>query len=201
MLEVPHSPAEATVGEEEYFDLSLESLESNCKRMWLNLSYESIESEELPNSELALENLRHEGPTDSPESPDGSLSLEIFVVEQADHKESTTSSRVLECLEQVRQEVSSSYFVTPPGTPRKINFLPAIPLNDLGEPRKPDETTAFRSGSPTFTFLPRQPGRGAFPRGVALSQPAPGLGCCCKRIGIGRGHGSTLRFPRWYFGY
>ena len=127
MLEVPHSPAEATVGKEEYFDLSLESLESDCKRMRLNLSYESIESEELPNSELALENLQDEGPADSPES----LSSEIFVVEQADHEESTTSSRVLGYLEQVRQEESTSYFVTPPCTPRKIDFLPASPLSDL----------------------------------------------------------------------
>ena len=30
VLEVPHSPTEATVGNEEHFDLSLESLESDC---------------------------------------------------------------------------------------------------------------------------------------------------------------------------
>ena len=58
VLEVPHSPTEATVGDEEYFDLSLESLESDCRRMKLNLSYESIEFEESPETELALENLR-----------------------------------------------------------------------------------------------------------------------------------------------
>ena len=64
--------------------------------MRLNLSYESIESEELPNSKLSLEKLRDKGPADNPESPDESLSSEIFVVEQATHEESTTSSRVLE---------------------------------------------------------------------------------------------------------
>ena len=98
--------------------------------MKLILGYESIESGELPNSELALENLQDEGPADSPESPGESLSSEIFVVEQADHEESTTSSRVLKFLEQVCQEDSSSYFVTPPGTPRKMYFLPASPPKD-----------------------------------------------------------------------
>ena len=34
-----------------------------------------------------------------------------------------------------------------------------------------------------------------------VSQPAPGLACGCRRIGIGRGHGCGLRFPRWYFHY
>ena len=34
-----------------------------------------------------------------------------------------------------------------------------------------------------------------------LSQPAPGLGCHCRRVGIGRGHGCSLRFPKWYFNY
>ena len=58
VLDVPDSPTEATVGDEEYFDLSLESLESDCERMKLILSYESIESEESPETELALENLR-----------------------------------------------------------------------------------------------------------------------------------------------
>ena len=96
VLEVPHSPAESTVGEEENFDSMVKSFESDCKKMRLNLSYESIESQELPNSELALENLRDEGPADSPESPDGSLSSEIFIDEDAAHEESTTRSRVLE---------------------------------------------------------------------------------------------------------
>ena len=43
--------------------------------------------------------------------------------------------------------------------------------------------------------MPRQPERGVRPTKVALSEPALGLGCYCKRIGIGRGHGSvkTLR--------
>ena len=38
-------------------------------------------------------------------------------------------------------------------------------------------------------------------RDIHLSQPAPGLACHCRRVGIGRGHGSSLRFPKWYFNY
>ena len=105
MLEVPHSPTEATVGNA-FFDLPLKSLEHDCKRKRLNLSYKSIESEETPVTELSLENLREEGPADSPESPDENLSSEIFIVEHAAHEESATSSRVIEYLEQLQQEVS-----------------------------------------------------------------------------------------------
>ena len=36
---------------------------------------------------------------------------------------------------------------------------------------------------------------------MQLSQPAPGLGCHCRRVGIGRGHGCSRRFPKWYFNY
>ena len=100
MVKVPHSPTEDTVEDEVYFDLSLEFLESDCKRMRLNLSYESIEAEESPETELALENLRQEGPANSPESLDESLSSEILIVEPAAHEELATSSRVLEYLEQ-----------------------------------------------------------------------------------------------------
>ena len=74
-----------------------------------------------------------EGPADDSESPDESLSSEIFIVEHAAHEESVTSNRVLEYLEQVQQEDSSSYFVIPPGTPRRIIFQPKSPLNDVEE--------------------------------------------------------------------
>ena len=57
---------------------------------------------------MALENLREEGPADSPESPDENRSSEIFIVGHAAHEESATSSRVQEYLEQVHQEDSSS---------------------------------------------------------------------------------------------
>ena len=96
--------------------------------MILNLSYEFIESEESPETELALENLREEGDADNPESPDKTLSSEIFTAEQAAHEESVTSSRVIKYLEQVQQEDSSSYFVTPPDIPRRIDFHPICPL-------------------------------------------------------------------------
>ena len=43
-------------------------------------------------------------------------------------------------------------------------------------------TTDARVELRQLSFLPRQPGRGVRPTRVALSQPAPGLGCCCKRI-------------------
>ena len=182
VLEVLHSPAEATVDDKEYFDLSLESLESNCKRLRLDLSYESVVEANLPNSEIALEVPQNVGPADSPESPDESLNSDLFIVEQAAHEGSTASTRILEYLEQVRQDDSGSYFSTPPGTPRKINLQPTSPLNDLAEPRKTHTTAVHNSGSLSKTLMMRQPGRGAFPRGVALSQPAPGLACGCQRL-------------------
>ena len=80
VLEIPQSPAEATVREEEYFDLTLDSLESDCKRMKLSLSYASIESVELSETEEMSEEFHDEEPPDSPESPDESLRSEIFVV-------------------------------------------------------------------------------------------------------------------------
>ena len=101
------------------------------QKMNLNLSYESIESEESLETESALENLRRGGPADSPESPDECLSSETFIVEHSAYEESVTSSRVLEYLEQVQQEDSSSFFVTPLGTPSRKSFLPVSPLNEL----------------------------------------------------------------------
>ena len=164
VLEVSHAPAEATVDDEEYFDLSMESLESDCKRLKLNLSYESIDSVDKPSSGLALEEPQKEAPADSSESPDESLNSEVFIVEQTVHEESTTSARILECLEQVHKDDSGSYFSTPPGTPRKINFQPASPLNDLGEPHNTHTTPAHKSGPLSMTLMMRQPGRGVFPQ-------------------------------------
>ena len=201
VLEVPHSPAEATVGDGEYFDLSLESLESDCKRLELNISYESIDTASLPNAESVPEVQQKEGPADSPESPDESMNSEVFIVEQTNSEESTTSTRILEYLEQVHQEDSGSYFSTPPGTPRKISFRPISPLNDLEEPNINHTTAVHNPGLLSTTFMMRQPGRAVFPTGVALSQPAPGLACGCRRLRIGRGHGCNLRFPRSYFNW
>ena len=201
ILEVPRSPAEATVDEEEYFDLSLDSLESDCKRLKLNISYESINSAASPDQDLALENLRIDGPADSPESPDQSLNSDVFLVEQTSGNESPTSSRILEYLEQVRQDDADSFFSTPPGPLRRIDTRPISPLNDLEEMLNGPSAAVQVPELPQAIFAPRQPGLGAFPRGVALSQPAPGLACGCRRVGIGRGHGCSLRFPKWYFNY
>ena len=173
VLEVPHSLAEATVDDEEYFDLSLESLESDCKRLRLNLSYESIDSAVLPNSELVPEVPQKEGPADSPESPDESLNSEVFIVEQSNSDESTTSTRILEYLEQVRQEDSGSYFSTPPRTPREISFQPTSPLNDLEEPSITHMTAVHNQGPLSMTLMMRQPGRAVFPEEWPCHSPLP----------------------------
>ena len=126
-----------------------------------------------------------------------SMSSDIIIVEEPPaEEESMTSDKVAEYLEKVRQQDSSSYFNTPPSTPRRISFKPASPLNDLGEKRNNSTTLETSMELPLLAFAPRQPGRSVLPKGVALSQPAPGLGCSCKRIGIGRGHGCNLRFPK-----
>ena len=99
MLEIPHCPADATVGEEVCFALSLESLEYDSKRMKLSLSYECIESGELSETEEKSEKLHEEEPADSPERPDEIQSSEIFVVEgHAAPEEFVSNSQVLEYL-------------------------------------------------------------------------------------------------------
>ena len=194
------SPAEAVADEEEYFDVSADSLEASYKRIRLNSSLASIDYNSHPQQEGNDGAQINEEIPDSPESPDESMSSDVFVVEEAnDNEGSISSSKVAEYLERVHQEDSSSYFITPPGTPRKINFGPTSPLNDLEVKRNSGDAENIETRFLPQMFLPRQPG--VFPRGVALSQPAPGLGCQCKRVGIGRGHGCSLRFPRWYFGY
>ena len=50
ILEISNSSAEAGADQEEYFDISADSLEMNCKRMRLNSTFESLESGELPNT-------------------------------------------------------------------------------------------------------------------------------------------------------
>ena len=192
---VPFIGRSAAADEEECFDISTDSLESSCKRLRLNSSLESIEPETYAPRQ-------NEDLPDSPESPDESMCSDIFDVEESpDNAESLTSSRVAEYLERVQQKDSASYFITPPGSPRKISFNPASPLNNFEEKSSIGGSEDLETRLPSLTFMPRQPGRSAFPREVALSQPAPGLDRHCKRVGIGRGHGCSLRFPRWYFGY
>ena len=194
IVEILNSSAEATA-DEEFLDLSLDSLESECKRMKLSepyTSFETVESGQYPQSESPEEIVM----ADSPESPDESLSSDIFVVEtSASDKESITSSKVAEYLGKVHQEDASSYFNTPPGTPKKINFLQASPLNDL-ERRVQTVTT-----TPTIASQLRAPGSVNLFTRAALSQPAPGVACGCRRLKIGRGHGGNLRFPKSYFNW
>ena len=83
VLEIPLSPAEATVEQEECFELSLESLKADRKRMKLSLSYEFIRCGELSDVE------------------DESI---IVVKGQTAIEESVSSSRSLEFLELVDRE-------------------------------------------------------------------------------------------------
>ena len=192
IVEILNSSAEATADEEEFLDLSLDSLESECKRMKLSTSIETVESGQYPQSESPEELVM----ADSPESPDESLSSDIFVVEtSANDKESITSSKVAEYLEKVHQEDASSYFNTPSGTPKKINFLQTSPLNDL-EKRIQTITT-----TPSIASQLRAPGNANLLTRAALSQPALVLACGCRRLKIGRLHGGNLRFPKSYFNW
>ena len=72
IVEILNSSAEATADEEEFLDLSLDSLESECKRMKLSepyTSFETVESGQYPQSKSPEEIVM----ADSPESPDESL--------------------------------------------------------------------------------------------------------------------------------
>ena len=205
ILNVSNSSARAVADEEEYFDVSADSLEADCKRMRLSSSLESLESGEL-NS--ASPKSKYSSMKESPDSPDvqeeddNKSNSEVFVVES--HKlpspQSITSCIINDYLEEVHREKDNvSFFETPPGTPKKIVRKPISPLNDLEKTHNSSTVSSPKTGPPMLTLAPRLPGRASFPRGVALSQPAPGLGCQCRRVGIGRGHGCTLRFPKWYF--
>ena len=153
-------------------------------------SFETVESGQYPHSESSEKIIAN-----SPESPYESMSSDIFVVEPSANDEKTiTSSKVAEYLE---TEDSTSYFNTPTGTPRKTSFRTTSPLNDLEEIRSSNVTAELGMRLPTLLPMPRHPGNNVLPRSAALSQPAPGLGCTCRRIAIGRGHGCKLRFPEW----
>ena len=118
ILEISHSLAEAVADEEEYFDISAESLESLEPELYAQQE-ETVKSqdEELP---------------DSPVSPDESTNSEVFIVEESiTHEKSVRSSKVAENIEQLHQEDSNSSFITPPDPLRRINFLSTNPLNDL----------------------------------------------------------------------
>ena len=122
--------------------MSLESLESDCKRTKLSLSYESIRSGEITDTEQTPEDFREEQPADSPESPDESLNSEVFIVEgHSAPEDSASSSRVLHYLEEVAPEDSNSFFITPPGPLKGVYSQNASPLNALEKRRNPVENT------------------------------------------------------------
>ena len=211
-MEIPHSSAEATADDEEYLDLSLDSLETDGKRMKLSDSYtsfESVESGEYPHSTDSEEAL-----ADSPENPDeqekgednSSLNSGVFVVEghYAHSSKSVTSTTVADFLEQVARENASSFLVTPPGPLRRVNLRPISPLNDLEERGIAATSSKGNNNYEPFQCQPfqfRQPGRAFRPMTVALSQSAPGLDCGCRRVGYGRGHGCTAKLVNRYFRY
>ena len=212
IIEIPHSSAEATADDEEYLDLSLDSLETDCKRMKLSdpyTSFESVESGEYPHSTDS-----EEAPADSPESPDeqekgednSSLNSGVFVVEghYTHSSETVTSTNVADYLEHVTREDASSFFVTPPGPLRRVNLWPISPLNDLEEKRTAATSSKRNNNYEQFQhqrFQFGQPGRAFRPMTVALSQSAPGLVCGCRRVGYGRGHGCTAKLANRYFRY
>ena len=211
-IEFPHSSAEATADDEEYLDLSLVSLETDCKRMKLSDSYtsfESVESVEYPHSTDS-----EEAPADSPESPDeqekgednSSLNSGVFVVEghYAHSSKSVTSTTVSDYLEHVARENASSFFVTPPGPLRRENLRPISPLNDLEDRGISATNSKGNNNYEQFQREPfqlRQPGRVFRPMTVAMSQSAPGLNCGCTRVGYGRGHGCTAKLAYRCFRY
>ena len=115
VIEILNSSAEAEADEEEFLDLSLNSLETECKRMKLSESYtsfETVESGQYPQSESEEETM-----ADSPESPDPSLNSDVFVVEKPHEEEtsSMTSSEVAEFIRQATEDDASSYFESPRG--------------------------------------------------------------------------------------
>ena len=175
ILEISHFLAEAVADEERYFNTIADSLESDCKRMRLNTSLDSLEPEVYIQQEDTVRSQDEELP-DSPEIPDKSMNSEVFIVEEPiTHEESVTSSKVAEYPEQVHQEDSNSYFITPPDPLRRINFLPTSPLNDLEGGRSNAGSSVSSVLVPQLSLLPCQPGRGVRPTSGALSHPAPGV--------------------------
>ena len=129
-MEISHSSVEANADHEEDLNSSLDSLDTDCKRLKLGNSFETVESGEYPDTS---ENNEAGEIIESPESPDEQpgeydsndmTNSEIFVVEG--HKRTSTQSV---------NEDADSYFVTPPGPLKKINTMSMSPLNDLEKRR------------------------------------------------------------------
>ena len=67
VLDISHSSTGALADEEEYFDISADSLKNNCKRMRLDSSLESLNPEDYHNSPVES---FHSAMIESPESQD-----------------------------------------------------------------------------------------------------------------------------------
>ena len=117
VLEISHSSAGAVADEEEYFDLSADSTENNCKRMRPNSTFESLGADELVNSEVEEEQAQHRIMQTRQKTPLPSLHSDVFVVETYHTVETTsiTSSDIVEFVRQATEGDADSYFVTPPG--------------------------------------------------------------------------------------
>ena len=127
------SPTEAVADEEDYFDISADSLEADCKRMRLNSTLESLETGELAiKSTKSIDSTMKESP-ESPDEDDSRSNSGVFVVEGhcAPSPKSMTSVVIADYLEEVAREDASSYFVTPPGPLRRTVHQTMSPLNDL----------------------------------------------------------------------
>ena len=179
VLEISHSSTGASADEEENFDISADSLESNCKRVRLDSSLESLGPEDYHKSS---DESPHSTMIERPESPDvlenksrrdADDNLGVFLVESHEppSTESKTSAVIADFLDQVREDDVSSYFVTPPGPLKKVNVQPISTLHDLEKREYKDAATLM-----LYSQL-RIPGRATISTRAALSQPAPGLAC------------------------
>ena len=212
-LEISHSSVEDNADHENP-NSSLDSLDTDCKRLKLSNSFETVESREYSNS---TENYGVGEIVERPESPDEQLeecdSMDIttsgvFIVEgqKRTSTQSVTSAVIADYLEQVVNEDADSYFVTPPGPLKKINMKPTSPSNDL-ELRRTVRVCPAKSDMkknygrfPTHPFQARHSGYAARPMTVALSQSALGLECGCKRNDYGRCHGCRAKLTKKYIG-
>ena len=109
VLNTSLSPTEAVADEEEYFEISADSLEADCKRMRLNSTLESLESGELASNSLKS---NYSSVKESPENPDEDDSKPnsgVFVVEGhcALSPKSITSAVIPDYLEHAAREDAS----------------------------------------------------------------------------------------------
>ena len=149
VLEISHSSAGAVADNEEYFDISAESLKNNCKRMRLNSSLESLDMEEIINEKMDREHDSEQEFADSPESPDPSLNSDVFIVEKpnAEETSSIASNDIARFVGEATVGGNDSYFETPPGPLRRWEEPNRESLNDLNEERGPAVMPLFRDNA------------------------------------------------------